>query len=48
MTPAMPLSMEQLYAKRAALHGRGKLFVSRAVRAVGHCEFTGPELAAGS
>ncbi|MGI5184968.1 alpha/beta hydrolase family protein [Dactylosporangium sp. CA-152071] len=43
----VPLSMEQEYARRAALQGRGKLFVSRAVRALGHCEFTVPELAQG-
>ncbi|MDG6103561.1 prolyl oligopeptidase family serine peptidase [Dactylosporangium aurantiacum] len=43
----VPLSMEQEYARRANLQGRGKLFVSRAVRALGHCEFTGPELAQG-
>lgn len=43
----VPLSMEQVYAGRAALHGRSKLFVSRAVRALGHCEFTVPELAQG-
>ncbi|MET7421577.1 prolyl oligopeptidase family serine peptidase [Dactylosporangium sp. NPDC005555] len=43
----VPISMEQVYAKRAALQGRGTLFVSRAVRALGHCEFTVPELAQG-
>nr|BFE71438.1 hypothetical protein GCM10020092_047390 [Actinoplanes digitatis] len=36
--------MEQVYARRAALHGRSKLFVSRAIRGVGHCDFTQPEL----
>ncbi|WP_307873047.1 alpha/beta hydrolase family protein [Paractinoplanes ovalisporus] len=40
----VPLSMEQAYAERAARHGRSKLFVSRAIRGVGHCDFTQPEL----
>ena len=43
----VPISMEQIYAMRAGLHGQSKLFVSRAIRANGHCEFTGPELAKG-
>jgi hypothetical protein len=43
----VPLSMEQVYATRALLHGRYNSFVSRAVRAVGHCEFTAPELQRG-
>jgi hypothetical protein len=43
----VPLSMEQVYATRAAAHGQSKLFVSRAVRANGHCEFTGAELVKG-
>ena len=43
----VPFSMEQVYARRAALHGRSHLFVSRAVRAVGHCDFTQPELQRG-
>jgi hypothetical protein len=42
----VPFSMEQIYAIRAALHGRSGLFVSRAIRAVGHCDFTLPELQA--
>jgi hypothetical protein len=40
----VPFSMEQLYAQRAAAHGRSALFVSRAIRGVGHCDFTQPEL----
>ncbi|MBU2667898.1 lysophospholipase [Actinoplanes bogorensis] len=40
----VPFSMEQTYAAEAARHGRSKLFVSRAVRGVGHCDFTAPEL----
>jgi hypothetical protein len=43
----VPLSMEQVYATRAALHRQSGLFVSRAIRANGHCEFTGAELAKG-
>ena len=40
----VPFSMEQAYAKRALLNGKSKLFVSRAIRGVGHCDFSGPEL----
>jgi len=43
----VPFSMEQVYAKRAAANGRGGLFVSRAIRGVGHCDFTQQELARG-
>jgi pimeloyl-ACP methyl ester carboxylesterase len=43
----VPFSMEQVYATRAGWNGQSKLFVSRAIRANGHCEFTGPELARG-
>jgi hypothetical protein len=43
----VPLSMEQVYAKRVALHGESDLFVSRAIRGVGHCDFTDAELQAG-
>jgi hypothetical protein len=43
----VPLSMEQVYGVRAALHGESRLFVSRAIRGVGHCDFTLPELQAG-
>ncbi|MFD0523394.1 hypothetical protein [Paractinoplanes durhamensis] len=40
----VPFSMEQVYAKRAAAHGKAGLFVSRAIRGTGHCDFTQPEL----
>jgi hypothetical protein len=43
----VPLSMEQVYAQRAAANGRSRLFVSRAIRGVGHCDFTQPELRQG-
>jgi len=43
----VPFSMEQVYARRAALHGRSRLFVSRAIRGVGHCDFTPAELQQG-
>ncbi|WP_173916853.1 hypothetical protein [Halobacillus sp. Marseille-Q1614] len=39
----VPFSMEQIYAQRAAVNGNSDLLVSRAVRAVGHCEFTPEE-----
>ncbi|MBF9131181.1 phthalyl amidase [Plantactinospora sp. S1510] len=41
----VPFSMEQVYATRAGGHGQSRLFVSRAIRATGHCDFTGAELA---
>jgi hypothetical protein len=43
----VPFSMEQVYAQRAAANGRSRLFVSRAIRGVGHCDFTQPELRTG-
>jgi hypothetical protein len=43
----VPFSMEQVYAGRALANGRSKLFVSRAIRGVGHCDFTQPELQQG-
>jgi len=43
----VPISMEQEYAARAARNGRSRLFVSRAIRGVGHCDFTAPELTQG-
>jgi hypothetical protein len=43
----VPFSMEQIYARRAAANGGSKLFVSRAIRGVGHCDFTQPELRTG-
>lgn len=41
----VPFSMEQVYAREAAANG--KPFVSRAIRATGHCDFTAAELAKG-
>jgi hypothetical protein len=43
----VPFSMEQVYASRAAAHGQLPLFVSRAIRANSHCDFTDTELARG-
>jgi hypothetical protein len=43
----VPFSMEQIYAQRAAANGRAALFVSRAIRGVGHCDFTPAELTQG-
>ncbi|RSM44804.1 phthalyl amidase [Actinoplanes sp. ATCC 53533] len=43
----VPFSMEQVYARRALHNGRAKLVVSRAIRGVGHCDFTQPELRQG-
>jgi hypothetical protein len=39
----VPFSMEQTYAREAALHGRSHLLVTRAIRGVGHCDFTAAE-----
>jgi hypothetical protein len=39
--------MEQRYAERVARNGRAGLFVSRAIRGNGHCDFTQDELAQG-
>ncbi len=39
----VPFSMEQLYAQRVIAAGHGDLFVSRAIRDVGHCGFTTQE-----
>lgn len=41
----VPFSMQQTYAEEAAAAGAADLLVQRAIRAVGHCEFTGEELA---
>ncbi|GAA0492432.1 alpha/beta hydrolase [Paractinoplanes deccanensis] len=43
----VPFSMEQVYAARAARNGRSGLFVSRAIRGAGHCDFTQAELRQG-
>jgi pimeloyl-ACP methyl ester carboxylesterase len=39
----VPFSMEQIYARRVAAHGKADLLVSRAIRDVNHCGFTIPE-----
>jgi hypothetical protein len=40
----VPFSMEQIYAREAADVGRAHNLVSRATRAIGHCEFSAEEL----
>ncbi len=40
----VPFKMEQVYAQRVAAHGQSRLFVSRAIRGVGHCDFTPSEM----
>lgn len=43
----VPFSMEQVYARRALRNGRAGLVVTRAIRGVGHCDFTQAELRQG-
>jgi hypothetical protein len=43
----VPFSMEQIYANRVAANGQSDLLVQRAIRGVGHCDFTGLELVRG-
>ncbi|MET0416130.1 MAG: phthalyl amidase, partial [Actinoplanes sp.] len=43
----VPFSMMQRYAAEAALRGRGGNVVTRAIRGVGHCDFTQAELQQG-
>ncbi|MEV4345168.1 prolyl oligopeptidase family serine peptidase [Actinoplanes sp. NPDC049596] len=43
----VPFSMEQVYAAEAAHNRKSHLFVSRAIRGVGHCDFTQAELTEG-
>jgi hypothetical protein len=43
----VPFSMEQVYAARVAVHGQARLLVTRAIRGVGHCDFTPAELQTG-
>jgi pimeloyl-ACP methyl ester carboxylesterase len=43
----VPFSMEQVYANRVAANGRSDLVVQRAIRGVGHCDFTPDELIRG-
>jgi hypothetical protein len=40
----VPFSMEQYYAEDVAAQGRSALLVQRAIRAVGHCEFSEAEV----
>jgi hypothetical protein len=40
----VPFLMEQVYARRVADNGRSRLLVQRAIRGVGHCDFTSAEL----
>lgn len=40
----VPLSMGQDYAAAMAAHGESKLFVARAIREVGHCDYSTAEL----
>ncbi|MGN9778489.1 hypothetical protein ACTMS0_22375 [Micromonospora sp. H33] len=42
----VPFSMEQVYARDVAKHGRSRLVVQRAIRAAQHCEFTPAEAGA--
>ncbi len=39
----VPISMEQIYARRAAENGNADLLVQRAIRDVGHCAFSEAE-----
>ena len=41
----VPFSMEQEYAEDVANKGRSELLVQRAIRAIGHCEFSAAEVA---
>jgi hypothetical protein len=43
----VPFSMEQIYAQRVAAAGKSDLVVQRAIRGVGHCDFTPTELVTG-
>jgi hypothetical protein len=43
----VPFSMEQVYAQRVAAAGRSDLLVQRAIRGVGHCDFTPAEMVTG-
>lgn len=40
----VPISMQQIYRKRAEANGNGNLLVQRAIRDPGHCEFTTEEI----
>ena len=40
----VPFHMEQIYAERAAKHGKSHMLVTRAIRDITHCGFDGAEL----
>jgi hypothetical protein len=40
----VPLSMDQIYDRQMIGNGQGSLFVDRAIRGVGHCDFSPNEL----
>jgi hypothetical protein len=40
----VPISMQQIYRKRAEANGNGGMLVQRAIRDPGHCEFTTEEI----
>ena len=40
----VPIHNEVIYQERVAVHGASDLLVQRAIRGVGHCDFTGFEL----
>lgn len=42
----VPISMDQIYARQVAAHG-SNLFVDRAIRGTGHCEFSDDEVSTG-
>jgi hypothetical protein len=42
----VPFSMDQIYAKQVAANGKD-LFVDRAIRGTGHCEFSNNEVSTG-
>ncbi|WP_033430727.1 hypothetical protein [Saccharothrix syringae] len=42
----VPFSMEQVYARDVGRNGRSHLLVQRAIRALGHCEFSPAEVGA--
>ena len=40
----VPISMQQIYAREVAEHGRSDMLVSRATRGISHCDFSREEL----
>ena len=43
----VPLKMEQVYQRQVIANGQGRLYVGRAIRSVGHCDFSQTELSEG-